>query len=149
MNTLLTAILATNLIFLACFFFAFLKIRGIYKQFIDFVTPPAVNTPSKLALVCQTLSEMVGKALVASLKAFFLGSKSGEVRGANAEIGAGLDTTALGGLVNMLPKSVRSSLIKNPALLDYAMSFMNKNKGGSPGAGSQDNGTNHQVKFKL
>lgn len=148
-NLLLFCILLTNLILLAVFAFGFMKFRSIYRDILEFITPPAENEPSKLANVCQSLSEMVGRSLVAQVKGFLMGKQSGEVRGANAEIGAGLDQTALGGIVNMLPKSVKRSLIKNPALLDYAMGFMAKHAGGSPALENHDNGSNHQVKFKL
>jgi hypothetical protein len=130
--------------------FAFLKIRGIYKQFVDFITPPAENQPSKLATVCEALSEMIGRSLVASLKAFLMGSKSGEIRQANAETGAGIDASPIGALVGMLPKSVRASLIKNPQLLDMALNFMQRNKGGQfPARPPDSNHSSSQVKFKL
>lgn len=156
MNLLLAGILLTNIILLAGLAIAFLKIRSIYSdiraQFIDFVTPPADNKPSKLSLVVEAMSEMVGRSLVASLKGFLMGSKSGEVRADNAEAGRAMDGGALGGIIQMLPKSVKQSLIKNPALLDLAMGFMAKQGNGAGGAG-RPAGSNHsetsQVKFKL
>lgn len=156
-NILLSCILLTNLIFLACFAYAFFKIRklsgeirGIYQDIVEFITPEALDKPSKLATVCEALSEMVGRSLIASLKAFLMGSKSGEVRAANAETGAGIDASPLGAIVGMLPKSVRSSLIKNPQLLDMAINFMQK-RGNSAGAPNLANSpsSNSQVKFKL
>jgi hypothetical protein len=151
LNILLAAILLTNVIFLAGFILVFFKIRSVYQQFIDFVTPPAENQPSKLANVCEALSEMIGRSLVASLKTFLMGKKSGEVRAENAEKGQEIDASPVGAIVGMLPKSVRASLIKNPALLDYALSFMAR-KGG---AASNTSGANtshlsdNQAKFKL
>lgn len=147
MNILLTLILLTNLTILASLAYAFLKIRGVYNEFRDFITPSSESTPSKLAQVCEAFSEMLGRSLVASLKAFLMGSKSGEVRQANAEVGAGIDASPLGTIVGMLPKSVRSSLIKNPQLLDYALNFMNRQKQtlSIPG----NNGQLNQKKFDL
>jgi hypothetical protein len=127
--------------------YAFLKIRNVFKEFKEFITPPNENTASKLALVSESIAEMFGRALVASLKGFLMGSKSGEVRAANAEIGAGVDASPIGAIVSMLPKSVRASLIKNPQLLDYALNLMNKKGNQStPGSNHQES---TQVKFKL
>ena len=135
--------------------YAFLKIRNvsrdIQQQFLDFVTPQAENKPSKLALVCESLSEMIGRSLVASLKAFLMGSKSGEVRQANAETGAGIDASPIGAIVGMLPKSVRASLIKNPQLLDMALGFMQKrgNASNTSGANTSHVSDNHSQQFKF
>lgn len=147
MNILLTLILLCNVLILGGIAYAFLKIRNVYHEFKDFITPSSETTPSKLAMVFESISEMFGRSMVASLKGFLMGAKSGEVRGANAEIGASIDSSAIGAIVGMLPKSVRSSLIKNPQLLDYALGFMNKR------GGESKPGSNHQeataAKFKL
>ena len=148
MNILLACILLTNVLLLAGLCLAFLKIRGVFREFKDFITPPGENKPSKLALVCEALSEMIGRRLIASLKGFLMGSKSVEVRQANAEVGAGIDASPLGAIVGMLPKSVRASLIKNPQLLDYALNFMAK-RGNSSGLSPENNHSSSQVKFKL
>jgi hypothetical protein len=149
MNILLACILLTNLIFLVSFCLIFLKIRSVYRGIVEFITPPAENQPSKLATVCETLSEMIGRSLVASLKTFLMGKKSGEVRAENAEKGQEIDSSPVGAIVGMLPKSVRASLIKNPALLDYAINFMSKRgTGNQPGSGGNHTELN-QAKFKL
>jgi hypothetical protein len=148
MSILLACILLTNLLLLAGLGFAFLKIRGIFREFKAFITPEGENKPSKLAMTCEALSEMIGRSLVASLKAFFMAGKSAEVRQGNAEVGAGLDASPIGAIVGMLPKSVRASLIKNPQLIDMALNFMQKRTGTSQSS-NQNNHENSQVKFKL
>jgi uncharacterized protein YneF (UPF0154 family) len=148
MNILLALILLVNVIILCGFAYAFVKIRGVFREFKEFITPPAENQPSKLALVCESLSEMIGRSLVASLKGFLMGAKSAEVRGANAEVGAGIDASPIGAIVGMLPKSVRANLIKNPQLIDMAIGFMQKRSGQTAPA-SDNNHSNTQVKFKL
>jgi hypothetical protein len=120
----------------------------IYRDIIDFITPPAENIPSKLANVCEALSEMMGRSLVASLKAFLMGKKSGEVRQENAEQGAEIDAGPIGALVGILPKSVRSTLVKNPQLVDLAINFMSKRNAGKPAPGNNHNEP-EQVKFNL
>ena len=148
MNILLACILLSNVLLLVGLCFAFLKIRGIFREFKEFITPPGDKQPSKLALVCEALSEMIGRSLVASLKGFLMGAKSAEVRQGNAEVGAGLDASPIGAIVCMLPKSVRASLIKNPQLIDISLNFMAKRCGNSAPAVS-DNHSNTQVKFDL
>lgn len=148
MNILLSCILLSNVLLLAGLGLAFIKIRSVFREFKDFITPPADKQPSKLALVCEALSEMIGRSLVASLKGFLMGAKSAEVRQGNAEVGAGIDASPIGAIVNMLPKSVRASLIKNPQLIDMALNFMAK-RGGNSSPVVSDNHSSSQVKFDL
>lgn len=151
MNILLAGVLLINLCIFGSIIFAFTKIRGVSREFREFITPQSDNAPSRLAMVFQSISEMFGRSMVASLKGFMMGAKSGEVRQANAETGEAIGASPIGALVDMLPKSVKRSLIKNPQLLDLAMGFMAK-QGQGPGGQSNDN-HNYQsaspVKFKL
>lgn len=150
MNILLACILLVNLIFLAGFALVCIKLMHIYRDILDFIMPPNKNTPSKLANVCEAFSEMMGRSLVASLKAFLMGKKSGEVRQENAETGAEIDAGPLGAIVGALPKSIRSSLIKNPQLVDLALNFMSKRNAGKAGSVAGNNHTDAaQVKFNL
>ena len=146
MNILLFCILLTNVILLASLALAFLNIRSVFREFKDFITPTGENKPSKLAMTCEALSEMIGRSLVASLKGFLMGAKSAEVRQGNAVVGAGIDASPIGGIVAMLPKSVRASLIKNPQLIDMALNFMQK-RGNSSSSPPESNHSNSQVKF--
>ena len=151
MNILLFCILLTNVILLASLGLAFLKIRNVFREFKDFITPSGENKPSKLAMTCEALSEMIGRSLISSLKGFLMGAKSAEVRQGNAEVGAGLDASPIGALVGMLPKSVRASLIKNPQLIDMALNFMQKKviTGSNSSLASNNNHERSQVKFDL
>lgn len=151
MNILLAAILLTNVILLASLGLAFLKIRNVFREFKDFITPTGENKPSKLAMTCEALSEMIGRSLVASLKGFLMGAKSAEVRQGNAVVGDGIDASPIGGIVAMLPKSVRASLIKNPQLIDMALNFISKRGsiGSNSSLASNNNHEKSQVKFDL
>lgn len=148
-SILLTAILLVLLIFLALSLHIIIKIKAKYGEIISFITPHDNNQPSQLAAVSEALSEMIGRAIVASLRGFLLGQKSIETRQANAENGAEISASPLGGLVNMLPVSLKKSLIKNPQLLDLAMGFMSRS-GGSGGNGRTSGaGPSSQPKFNL
>ena len=156
MNILLAGILLINICIFGSIIVAFLIIRSVSREFREFITPQAENTPSRIAMVFQSISEMFGRSMVASLKGFMMGAKSGEVRQANAETGEAIGASPIGALVDMLPKSVKRSLIKNPQLLDMAMGFMAKQGhpgSGLPGSGQLGDNHNHQssspVKFKL
>lgn len=146
---MLAAILLVLLVFLALSFYILIKIRSKYREIVDFITPPGDKQPSQLAVVSEALAEMVGRAIVASLRGFLLGQKSIETRQANAQAEGELTTSPLGGLVNMLPISLKKSLIKNPQLLDLAMGFMSRS-GGSGGNGrTGGSGPSSQPKFNL
>lgn len=149
-SILLTAILLVLLIFLALSFYIILKIRAKYREIISFITPSGNNQPSQLAAVSEALSEMIGRAIVASLRGFLLGQKSIETRQATAAAGEEMTASPIGGLVNMLPVSLKKSLIKNPQLLDLAMGFLSKS-GGSGGNGHtiSTGGPSSKPKFNL
>ena len=92
---------------------------------------------------------MIGRAIVASLRGFLLGQKSIDARQANAEAGEAMTASPMGGIVNMLPISLKKSLVKNPQLLDLAMGFLSR-PGGSGGNGrTVGAGPSSQPKFKL
>lgn len=149
---LLSVITLCLLVFLASFLVVLIKIRRKYNDIVDFITPPGDKLPSKLAQVSEALSEMIGRAIVASLRGFLLGQKSIEARQANAEAGEAVESSPLGGLVNILPISLKKSLIKNPQMLDLAMGFLSRSggSGGSSGMGaSAGAGGNHQTNPKI
>lgn len=148
-SILLTAILLVLLVFLALSFYILLKIRAKYREIVDFVTPSGNNQPSQLAVVSEALSEMIGRAIVASLRGFLLGQKSIETRQANAAAGEEISASPIGSIVNMLPISLKKSLIKNPQLLDIAMGYLSRS-GGSGGNGRPGgSGPSSQPKFNL
>lgn len=144
-NILLSLILTCFVVFLALTFYILLKIRRKYTDIVDFITPTHDNEASALAKTFEAISEMVGRAIVASIKAWLIGQKSIEVRQGHAEAGEALSMSPLGGLVNILPNSLKKSLIKNPQLIDMAMGYINRNNGGGGGGGS----TASPAKFKL
>ena len=133
------------MVFLTLLFYILLKIRAKYREIVDFITPSGENKTSQLALVSEALSEMIGRAIVASLRGFLLGQKSIEVRQENAAAGENISASPVGSIINMLPNSLKKSLIKNPQLLDLAMGFLSK--GGS--AQNRDNGGSHSESSKV
>lgn len=145
---LLSVITLCFLVFLALSFYVLLKIRAKYREIVDFVTPLSNGQPSQLAVVSEALAEMVGRAIVASLRGFLLGQKSIEARQANAEAGEAMTASPLGGIVNMLPVSLKKSLIKNPQLLDLAMGYLSKTGAGGGNGGHQTLSKVNYQKYK-
>jgi hypothetical protein len=131
---------------LAGLFFTFIKIRSVFREFKDFITPPGENKPSKLALVVESITELMGRSLVAHLKAMLMGTKSGDAKADMAATGEMIDASPLGMIVNLLPKSVKRSLIKNPQILDYAMGILAKKQAPSDNHSGE---MPSQVKFNL
>lgn len=76
-----------------------------------------------------------------------MGQKSLEVRQANAETSEQIGESPLGGIVNLLPKSLKKSLIKNPQLLDMAINYMQRQ--GTRGNNGHSGAVSSPVKFKL
>jgi hypothetical protein len=148
-NWLLTAILICNLLIVAAIGVAWAKINRVTRVFSDFISPPGENQPSPVAVVAESISEMFARSFTASLKAYFMGVQSGAARAENAAIGQAISASPAGGIIDLLPKSIKKSLIKNPALLDYALAALNK----TPGAGGSltgSGGDGHTpVKFRL
>lgn len=147
-NVLLAGILICFLVFLAFLLYISLQFRKKYRDITAFLTPIADNQASPLAKTFEAISEMIGRAIVASLRGFLLGQKSIETRQASATAGEEMSASPLGGLVNMLPISLKKSLIKNPQLLDLAMGYMSKDNHRSSGSGG-GSGTSAPAKFKL
>jgi hypothetical protein len=133
-----------------------MKVKGVYNEFKSFITPIDEKTPSGLASLCDSIAILFGRALVAQLKAVFMGKQSGEVRGeqtVNADIA--FDTVSManpmiGAVLKSFP-ALSKTLRRNPALLDFALAKLGSmgNKSNSPVQVSPESGDNHQVKFKM
>jgi hypothetical protein len=129
MNILLAAILLTNLLFLLIFCVIFFKMRSLYRDFVEFITPPDEGTMSPAAMVASAMADMLSKSIMMQAKTFFMGKESGIVRG---ETGIETDilmakNPMLGMLLQSFPK-LGKKLAKNPALIEFAMSKLGGNK---------------------
>lgn len=144
---ILAAILLCFLAFLAISAYVLLRIRHVYIDIIDFLTPQSDTVPSALATVMQSAASMIGSALVASAKGFLMGQKSIEKRQASAEAGEAISASPIGGIVNLLPNSVKKSIIKNPQLLDMAMGLFAQKSESSPSGGNGQSAS--RAKFNL
>jgi len=126
MNILLTSILLANVAILAIIGIISLKVRGIFRDIVSFITPPDEKTPSQVANVVSTVSDSFARSIVAQAKATFMGKQSGVVRaekGVDADIAE--DTLAmvnptLSAILTSFP-ALRKTLRKNPALIDLAL----------------------------
>ena len=147
---LLACILLIMTILLCGLLYAFLKIRQISRSAVSFCTSLDEKQPSQLACVVEAASSMIGRSVVASLKAYLIGAKGNEAREANGVVRESIDASPLGGLVSMLPKKAISSLVKNPQLLDMAMNLFSKpGTGGGGGNGGNGSSASPRARFNL
>jgi hypothetical protein len=157
-NILLTLILLSILSGLLFVAVICMKIRGVFNEFRQFISAPDEKTPSPLAQLVSAMSDIAARSIVARIKATFMGKQSGAVRAEGAVDEAiaqdqvnGMNPL-LGSVLDSFP-TLKKSLLKNPALIDFALSKFG-NLGGT-GNGSinssqpSDNNHNGQVKFKL
>lgn len=152
MNILLTLILIVNVGFLALILYAGYKIVRVYREFKQFVSAPDDKTPSPLANVVSTASDMIARSFVAQLKATFMGKQSGENRAnAGVEADIAMDTISqinpvIGTVLNSFP-ALRKTLRRNPGLIDLAISKLAGTQGAKQAIlpGSQEN---HQVEIE-
>lgn len=160
MNLLLAAILLVNVAVLTLLLLSFVKIkrvfgefqafiiksdadiRGVFGEFQSFITPVDEKTPSGLAQFIQTMSDMIGRSIVALLKTTFMGKASGDARAEQAidfEI-----AQAASPLLSMAVKAVPAlgkMLKRNPDLTDMVIrKFTNRAQAESvPGNGHSEN----------
>lgn len=153
MNILLAAILITNLTILAGLAVAFVKISGIYRQFMEFITPQAENQPSALADTISKVSDMVARSLVAQVKSTFMGIQSGDVRGSKAiDADMAIDAVsqvnpAIGAVLSQFP-ALKKTLRRNPALLDLALNKLTQ-KTNTTAVIAQPSGSNGHDKVRF
>lgn len=124
---------------------AFVRIRGIYAKFEDYITAPDEKTPSQLAQTVSIASDMVARSIVAQMKATFMGKASGESRAESGlEFDLAVASNPLLGIALKAVPGLAKTLRKNPQLIDYALSkFGNRKSGPIP-----DNG-NHQTSMTI
>jgi len=159
MNIILIAILTVNLALFVLFAVVFIKIARVYRELQGFIKPGKDNegkdTPSPLAMVVSTTADMIARSLVAQIKSTFMGKQSGEVRGEQAVVGdiafdaIGQVNPVVGAVLNSFP-SLKKTLKRNPALLDFALSKLaGSNQAKQAIMPALDNNPSASVKFKL
>lgn len=143
MSILLALILLSNLLLFGLFFIVIQRIRS-------FIVSPGEQKPSPLSLSLQALSDMVGRSIVATLKATFMGKQSGLVRGEQAVSGDiaqdQLAQSPIGAVLQSFP-TLGKSLRRNPALLDLALSAFSGMNRNQSGVITQGNGEKPKFKF--
>lgn len=159
MNILLAAILLTNVAILTIFLVIFLKmsrafneVRGIYDDFIKFISPVDEKTPSQFASLVSTIADSLARSIMAQAKATFMGLKSGVARGESAieadvaEAALQASNPGIAAILDAVP-GLKKTLRRNPGLIDVVMS---KFGGASKVVTAPGNGhSNNQMNFKL
>ena len=154
MNILLTAILCANVAILVIILLVCRKLLSIYSEFIGFVSPIDEKTPSPIAQLVSSMSDVLARSLIAQAKATFMGIQSGEVRAdkaVSADIAleaASMANPAIGAILGSFP-ALKKTLRRNPQLLDLAMSkLMPKQNTTIPVVPPGSNG-NSKVRFNF
>jgi len=151
-NILLVAILLTNTAVLVAILVAFIKIREVYLDFVEFITTPDKDTPSPFAQMASAMAADMARALVAQVKTTFMGKQSGEARaqaaveGELAEAALSAANPLIGGLVSSFPVA-RKMLRKHPELIDWAIQKFGNQSTSIPANPGSTQG--EQVKFTL
>lgn len=105
-----------------------LFVRRLRDAIVDFVTPPAEDKPSQLAIAVDAGAVLVGRAITAQIKTTLMGQVSGEVRAEKAIQGAmamdNVEGAGMSGLLNALGPNMRRTLRRNPSLVDLALPFL-------------------------
>lgn len=116
----------------------------------DFVTPEAVDKPSKLGLALEAMSTILARAIVAQAKATFMGIESGASRQIKALEGdLAQDSMAqnpLAGLLSSFP-NVSKRLVRNPALANLIGALAGGMMRNNPTNMSQGNGERPRFQF--
>jgi len=101
-------------------------VGAVQDRIVEYITPTG-SEPSALSKSWEAASDEVARAIMARAKMTFGGLSSGVVRGEQAVEGDIAEDTArasspiIDGLLSSYP-SLRKTLRKNPALLDFAIS---------------------------
>jgi hypothetical protein len=152
MNILLTLILVVNVALLAGLIYAGLKIRAVWHDIVDFITPPGDNLPCPAAEILNSVSETMANHFMLKAKAALMGIASGNARGEAAVEGAVADdllaasSPLAAGLLQSMP-SLKKLVRKNPALLQFALSKFAGLGGSQPAQTVADAGHNGQKPF--
>ena len=126
--------------------------RRIANFIVGFVQSPDKDTPSPLALLCQSIASIFGQQISLHLKATFLGLQSVDIKNERREVAGNIisGNSVLAAIMASFP-AVGKKMGKNPAMAALANMAISKFTGGTGGneQSSGSNGSNEQVKFKL
>jgi len=116
------------------------KVRVMRDQLVAFVSPVSEGQASPLATSVDAAADMFARATMARAKMTFAGLSSGVTRQEAAVEGDIAEDSArmnpiIGGLMDSFP-TLKKTLRKNPALLDFAMSKLLERLGPSAGGGA-------------
>lgn len=164
MNTLLTAVVLVNTAAVVCSsVFLILAVRRAMRKarlveswLRSYLGSADPATPSPFAQTVDAIGQVVGRAVVAQAKTTFMGEKSGAVRAERAAMNKAVQERFpwLAALEGVTP-GISANLVRNPALLNLAASFLSKAgsapAGSGPGPGQQPgNGSKPaEVQFKF
>ena len=158
MNTVLTGVLTlicfiSGLVFILCV----VTVRKLWREVVQFITPPAENEPSALALLFAQLAHQGGQAIAMEIKTTFMGKESGMKRGEQALAGdvltdvVGAQSPIMGAILDGFP-TLKKRILKNPGLVGAALNLVGgMAKSGTVGKGPAGGGGagNHQSAFHI
>ena len=114
------------------------KIRDEISELVRaFITAPDDQTPSPLACLIDQGSLLLAARMVQQLKAMLAGTESGlsKAEGLEKQLSMLDDAPPWASIVlGILPKRLRSQLLKNPQMIGALSSFKPGNGAGSPGS---------------
>ena len=151
MNILLTANVLIAALQLSVLVLFILRVRAIYAQIVEFISPEADGKPSPLALVVDAISSSFSRSITAQIKTSLMGKASGDARAATAiEADIAQDMAVksnplIATLLNSFP-SVRKTLRRNPELFDLAVNSIKRRNGSFPELGTKE-GNHEQTSF--
>ena len=158
MNTILTGVLTLIcLISSVVFILSVVAARKLWRDIVRFITPPAENEPSGLALLLAQIAHQSGQAIAQEVKTTMMGKESGMKRGEQA-LGADVLTDVvdsqspiLGAILDGFP-TLKKRLMKNPGLVGAALNLVGGiGKAGNGGSGPAGGGgaSSHQSAFHI
>lgn len=98
-----------------------------------FIQAPDENTPSPLACMIDQGATLLASRLMQQIKAMLAGVESGLSKQEQTELlsNASQGSPLVGMIAGMLPKRIRSGLIKNPQMIGALSSLLDRRNGGS------------------
>jgi len=126
-SMILAFLLLVSIINLTVIIVTLFRIRNIYRQFQEFITPVDDKQGSPLFQLTDAISQVFSRTLIAQAKTIFMAKESGIVRGQNRvdqDIADDMLSQAnplIAGILSQFPQ-LKKTLTRNPALIDYAVS---------------------------
>lgn len=132
------------------------KVAAWEKTFQAFVSAPDAQTPSPLAQTVDAAAQVMARAAIAQFRSTVMGLASGAARAEkSAQAQAAMSNFPWLAALDALSPGISKTLVRNPALLNLAASFINKQSApagpiAAPApAPAPGNGRVQQAQFKL